>query len=156
MVQKKKVNRLPIERFLEKVDTNSKGCWLWRGTSTPHRPVFSLGSASEGGIAAARFSYLQFIGEIPDGYEIDHLCRNPSCMKPSHLEPVTPEENKRRHNAALARGPEATHCLHGHEWNEENSYVYPRGMTGTMTRHCRQCDRNFYQYGQRDDPAKIC
>ena len=48
-------------------------------------------------------------GSIPVGYEIDHLCRNPACINPSHLEPVTPEENNRRRVWA-----ERKECPNGH------------------------------------------
>jgi hypothetical protein len=46
-----------------------------------------------------------FVGPVPEGLELDHLCRVTTCVRPSHLEPVTTGENVRRRNLALAGKP---------------------------------------------------
>jgi hypothetical protein len=84
---------LRVEGFMAKVDR--RHCWLW------------LGALNEGGYGrfqgcmAHRVSHTWFNDAIPDAYEVDHLCRNPRCVRPSHLEAVTPQENQRRASRAL-------------------------------------------------------
>lgn len=80
-------------------------CWVWRGSHNGHG--YGLMRHKDGNFYVHRLSYELNIGPIPDGLEIDHLCRNPGCLRPEHLEPVTPQENHRR--ARLER--EARQCL---------------------------------------------
>jgi len=74
-------------------------CWLWLGKTSKRR-----GGRVDGRISlriagkhvsrrAHRVSYEHFRGPIPEGYEVDHGCRNTLCINPAHLEAVTPEEN---------------------------------------------------------------
>lgn len=66
-------------------------CWVWLRS----RNHLGYGSAGRG-VWAHRMMYKRHIGPIPEGLELDHLCRNPSCVNPEHLEPVTHQENIRR------------------------------------------------------------
>lgn len=138
------------ERFWAKVD-RSGDCWIWTGSKTQN----GYGSCHfVGETLAHRWAYREFVGEIPEGLHIDHLCRVRDCVNPAHLEAVTQRENNdragyealhaaarlaaqaenaRRRGAALAR----THCTHGHEYTEANTYW---GKTGT--RLCRKCAAN--------------
>lgn len=69
------------------------GCWLWLGCKSP----LGYGYVKRSGHRAAhRLYYTEHVGPIPDGLVLDHLCRNPSCVNPDHLEPVTNAENGRR------------------------------------------------------------
>ena len=116
-----------MQCFWEKV-VKVESHWLWTGVTS---------SAGYGAIAvnrkrmmAHRFAYVTFVGPIPAGLELDHLCRVRNCVNPDHLEPVTHAENQRR--MALAR----THCPQGHEYNAANTYVRTNG-----SRQCRVCAR---------------
>jgi hypothetical protein len=72
------------------------GCWVWQ------RGVTALGYGCDKDGMAHRVYYERHKGPIPEGLYIDHLCRNPPCVNPDHLEPVTPAENIRRgRNAKL-------------------------------------------------------
>jgi hypothetical protein len=85
---------------------------------------------------AHRVAYQYFVGEIPVGLEIDHVCRNRGCVNPEHLELVTRGENTKRANDAR------THCQHGHAFTPDNTAVY------NAMRYCVKCRRdaamNYY------------
>ena len=86
---------------------------------------------------AHRYFYEMHVGPIPDGLEIDHLCRNRACVNPEHLRPVTRAENTFA-DGSLARAKvnaDKTHCVHGHEYTPENTYRKPGGTS----RSCRIC-----------------
>lgn len=72
---------------------------------------------------------------VPDGLELDHLCRNRSCVRPDHLEPVTRSENAKRGDVG-SHNSSKTHCLRGHEFSEENTITTKRGY-----RACKTCVR---------------
>lgn len=113
------------ERFWAKVMPEPmSGCWLWIG---------SVNNCGYGGIwkdgvcaKAHRVSYEMAKGKIPPGLDIDHKCKQRCCVNPDHLEAVTEAENVRRSSTK-------THCLRGHEFNEENMF-YSGG-----NRLCRKC-----------------
>lgn len=126
------------ERFYAKVLCDiATHCWLWMG----YRRKLGYGGigrsrAGNGMALAHRVAYELEVGPIPYGLEVDHLCRNPPCVNPSHLEPVTSAENLRR--AALATGIRqgATHCPQGHPYDAENTVIAANGW-----RQCRECNR---------------
>lgn len=87
---------------------------------------------------AHRVGYELYVGKIPDGLMLDHLCRNRCCVNPKHLEPVTNLENVRR-GIAAQRNREIrlamTHCKRGHPLSGDNLYINP----GSGQRVCRSC-----------------
>lgn len=117
------------ERFFEKVRfTNS--CWFWEGARQwkGHGSFYYAGDR----IPAHRWAYEYLVGPIPPGLYLDHLCMNPPCVNPAHLEPVTNAENLRRAVAAYQKES----CPHGHAYDEKNTYHSKNGR-----RHCRECAR---------------
>lgn len=73
-------------------------------------------------------------GPIPRGLTIDHLCYVRQCVNPDHMEIVTSRENTQRGKARQ------THCIHGHEFTPENTYLWSR-KPGWVGRLCRACNR---------------
>ena len=90
------------DRFWPKVEFTGF-CWNWTaGTSAKGYGCFRLGGHDGKRTSAHRVAYELLVGPIPDGLELDHLCRNRRCVNPDHLEPVTGDENKRRSPAMAA------------------------------------------------------
>jgi hypothetical protein len=109
-------------------------CWEWTGAlNSKGYGTYSVGGKTK---IAARFAYEHFVGPIPDGLELDHLCRNVLCVNPAHLEAVTHRENMLRGHNASAINARKTHCPKGHPYSEENTYRNPEGQ-----RYCRICGR---------------
>jgi hypothetical protein len=80
------------DRFMEKAfpDPNS-GCWIWGAASGQNGIAVMCVKGRT--IAAARISYMIHKGDIPEGHVVHHLCNNPACVSPYHLEPVTRQQN---------------------------------------------------------------
>jgi len=138
-------NRTPVEvRFWEQVSPEpNSGCWLWTGAENGQGyGVIGPGGCSRKNphVMAHRLSHEMFKGAIPDGYVVDHLCRNPSCVNPDHLEAVTEKVNINRGISAeriRAKFAFVTHCKNGHEYTEDNTYRYT--ANGYQHRGCRIC-----------------
>jgi len=123
------------ERFWEKVD-KTETCWLWTaGKSAAGYGAFWPQWRTH--VPAHRWAYEALVGPIPDELEVDHLCRVPSCVNPSHLEPVTHRENILRGLTWGAANAAKSHCINGHPLNGDN--LIP---TRENERRCRQCDRD--------------
>ena len=119
-------------------------CWEWRGS----RDTSGYGAVTLDGKRSKvhRVSYELAYGLIPEGLQIDHLCRVRACCNPAHLEAVTASENVRRGLKGVLGDPvrrplgegDVPLCVNGHEVTEDNAYpAYgkPRAMA------CRQCKR---------------
>jgi hypothetical protein len=125
------------ERFDAKVDKSGE-CWLWTGAKTTlgYGQIWT-GERTE---MAHRVSLLLAGREIPDGFDVDHLCRRSSCVRPDHLEPVTHEENMHRAPfAAPEFKREQTHCPNDHEYTPENTGRRKSGARQCLT--CREARR---------------
>jgi hypothetical protein len=83
-------------RFHTVVDEH--GCWVWQAKKHGGygRMTITAPDGTQRSTPAHRASYEAHVGPIPEGLELDHLCRNAACCNPSHLEPVTRQENVRR------------------------------------------------------------
>ena len=123
-------------RFHAKVEIDhATECWEWRGGSRAgsrgEYGGFSMVALGHPSIQAHRAAWMLLRGPIPEGLSIDHLCKNTNCVNPEHMEPVTLAENTRRAHGGR------THCKHGHEFTEANTYTWSK--TGRRT--CRACHR---------------
>ena len=117
-------------RFFDKVD-GAGDCWVWLGAVNDRGyGEFSIRSRR---VKAHRWAYEYLRSEIPDGLELDHLCRNRACVNPWHLEPVDHRENVVR---AYGARPPRTACSNGHALTAENTIVRRSGY-----RECRTCKR---------------
>ena len=128
------VQALP-DRFWAKVQKEPDGgCWLWDAFCNPQGyGRFGVAGRTE---MAHRVSYEFLVGPIPEGLDLDHLCRVRNCVNPDHLEPVTHAENILRGDGGL-HNKIKTHCLNGHPYSGENLYVPPSGV-GRLCRTCRR------------------
>lgn len=92
------VKKTAVERFQIKIDQKgSDDCWVWLGSKTP-TGYGQFYPTPQKPIGAHRYAYILAVGDIPRGFQIDHLCKNPSCVNPNHLEAVTHRNNVRRAN----------------------------------------------------------
>jgi HNH endonuclease len=138
----------PADRLWAKVDKNGPvpdyaphlgPCWIWTGAGS--KEGYGRIWLNGGNYGTHRLSYELLVGPIPDGLVIDHLCRNPPCVNPAHLEPVTDRENLHRGVGVVAINAAKTHCPQGHEYDEQNTYHEPGGKG----RQCKTCIRERQQ-----------
>ena len=105
-------------------------CWEWQaGKDKGYGVFYAAGRLWR----AHRVSYELIKGAVPKGLELDHLCRNPSCVNPAHLEAVTCSVNTLR---GLKGRLGKTHCPQGHPYDEKNSYFR---ASRPSRRECRIC-----------------
>lgn len=127
-------------RFWSKVKTsdihsyNDTPCFEWTASTIREYGQFGLNGKN---YLAHRLSYEDVKGKIPEGLELDHLCRNHKCVNTDHLQAVPHKENIRRGLAGFLSGLKQrlkTHCPQGHEYTKENTYIQSNG-----NRNCKIC-----------------
>lgn len=132
----------PRQRFARYVQPQPNGCWEWQGYRDRNGyGVFGVLMPTANGRlrrhhGAHRASYALHKGPIPPGLCIDHLCRNPACVNPDHLEPVTHKENTLRGESFSAVNARKRRCIHGHSLADPAN-VYRQGG---KRRQCRRCN----------------
>lgn len=129
------------ERFHERVSPEpNSGCWLWLGyTDSDGYGRLSVSRPIRTQRGAHQISFELFVGPIPPGFELDHLCRVRCCVNPAHLRLLTHVDNAARTTVGRrANRPRntGTHCRNGHEFTAANTYISPGGC-----RYCRTCNR---------------
>lgn len=130
--------RNTVEDFWAQVDKTSDpdGCWLWTGSIK--RTGYGQMRLAGRRIITHRFAYELVVGPIPEGLQIDHLCRVRSCCNPAHLEPVTLKQNVLRGVGTSAENARKTACDQGHPLDEQNTYFDGRGRVCLTCRRKRE------------------
>jgi hypothetical protein len=123
-----------LDRFWAKVDKSAE-CWVWTGKLRADGYGNFWDGENKRMMRVHRFAYLAEIGDIPDGLQLDHLCRNRACVNPAHLEPVSARENTLRGVGLTAQNAVKTHCPRNHPLTGDNLFLVPAG------RSCRECRR---------------
>ena len=118
-------------KLVEKAAPES--CWRWLGRRQPN------GYAKFKDLYAHRVAYELVCGPIPEGMQLDHLCRKRDCVNPGHLEPVTQRENILRGIGIPAVNAKKTFCVHGHPYTPENTFYWRGKNRRFWGRHCRIC-----------------
>lgn len=108
------------QRFDEKWVDSLVGCHIW--IAARDRDRYGYFAVGRGKLKRAhRWSYERAFGPIPEGLQIDHLCRVRQCVNPEHLEPVTPKENTMRGETPAAKNAAKTHCYRRHPFDATNT-----------------------------------
>lgn len=116
-----------LAKFRDRYVVNPEtGCWEWTGFRFQGGKGYAGISIDKMPRGAHRVSYELFVGPIPEGMVVDHLCVVAHCVNPAHLEAVTPDENRRRQRERQ------THCRNGHALSGPNLL---------LVRRCRTCAR---------------
>src|SRR3990167_10659382 len=109
-------------------------CLLWSGAKLPKGyGLFDTGDREHTRVAH-RLAYEWIHGPVPEGKQLDHLCRNRACVNPDHLEPVSARENTIRGTSITGRNARKTHCQQGHALVGENLASWH------PNRACRTCN----------------
>lgn len=130
----------PLRRFQNYYELRAGSeCWWW--LAQIGSDGYGRFSDGERQIRAHIWAFKTFVGPVPRGKQLHHLCRNRVCVNPAHLQPVTPQEHVRIH-ASLK-----TTCPHGHLYDEGNTYFSPKGE-----RRCRECHRRESRQRKQKQP----
>jgi len=140
-----------INTFWNRVEKTNT-CWFWTGYITK----YGYGHISMNGHLQRvhRIAYELLVGKIPEGFQLDHLCRNRDCVNPKHLEVVTSKINVLRGIGLTAINKRKTHCLNGHEFTPKNTYIIKKGAKkgGRVCLPCqeiRQSAESYKEYQKR-------
>lgn len=122
----------PMDRFVKAIKFDDTQCWNW-----PENRLTNCGYGifgfDGGSVLAHRFSAQFTKGLRGPPFVVDHVCGNPRCVNPTHLEEVTQSENVKRGVVRAGPRESATHCKRGHPFDDENTYR----LNGA--RWCRSC-----------------
>lgn len=141
-----RLHKTILERFHSHISSKN-GCWAWRNPN--NGTGYGEFWWARKRYLAHRFSYEHFVGPIPDGMQIDHLCRNRACVNPYHLRVMTLQENVLSGIGITAVNKKKTHCLRGHEFTETNTYFASNGHRG-----CRICrDKSSRESQKKPKPS---
>jgi hypothetical protein len=134
------MQRMRFDARLATFASRPDECWKWPGCTKG-----GYGWTGYGGFAHRR-AYALLVGPVPDGLDLDHLCRNRRCMNPKHLEPVTRQENILRGNHPTAITLRTGKCKAGHDLPNGGRCgvcldAYQKSISGKRDRHRKRCDQ---------------
>lgn len=131
---------------------NTDDCWLFAGMINAYGYGRLWDPELKVSNTAHRVLYKMWVGEIPEGYHVDHLCRVRRCINPDHLEPVTIRDNLLRGNGAGARNKAKRFCKYGHEFAGDNVQYLKEGRLRICIACRRTKDRRKYWKKQQALP----
>lgn len=131
----KRIDRLTAADIERRVSRVESGCWEWTGTPFKNNGYCRVKMAGKT-VVAHRAVYEALVGAIPEGLQLDHLCRNRRCVNPTHLEPVTAKVNQARGRSPASENAAKVRCKRGHSLSGDNLFVRKDGR-----RRCRTCER---------------
>lgn len=141
-------DKIFLNSFWKKV-VKMKNCWNW--VACKGQDGYGHLSVNGKNFRAHRISYMISNGEIPEGFQIDHLCRNTSCVNPKHLEAVTQRENIMRGFGITAQNLRKIYCINNHKFTNGNTWFYKE--KGAIRRVCKACTkiktRNYLERKKR-------
>lgn len=129
------------------------GCWIWTGTIG--RGGYGRFTVNKRADYAHRVGYRMFVGEIPEGKELNHICRQPDCVNWRHLEPLTRRDHIMKTPGSAGRTHALqTHCRRGHPFDDANT-----AFTKAGSRLCKECGRvrhrrSKFKTGRTSQPRK--
>lgn len=129
------LNRGERASLMRRINVTDTGCWQWTGAT--NRNGYGWGQQRPGQPYRVMHRIMwedHHNTPVPEGLQLDHLCRNRLCCNPTHLEPVTGSVNTERQDHANRRKDT---CPKGHPYDDENTIVTKR-----KRRVCRECERS--------------
>lgn len=129
----------PLERLIIQIIVDGRGCWIWQGGRT-NKNGHARFAVNGNKVLVHRYTFEKFVRPIPDGLVLDHLCRTPPCVNPSHLVPRTNAVNILIGEGPPAQNSRRSVCVKGHEFIVR--YINLKGKR-IIQRKCQEC-RNHW------------
>lgn len=145
----------PLQRILAYTVITEAGCWEWiagtNGSRVKYGRIGIWDTVTKKAKQVYTHKYVaeQVYGVAPEGYEWDHLCKNPLCCCPFHLEAVPKLVNLQRQSRPNSK---KTHCKRGHDISTPDTYrsLPPKSIGHSIRRDCLTCSRERGRLWQRD------